>query len=191
MKKTIQDDVFGKITYNDGKWVGKEPVKLTVCGKTQDIKLEVESVSEIYDEINLGIMDKTIADIIMKNSNEYNEEESLKKKEQQKALYHNVMAILPDVEKSIEEAAVQELEEVIQDYNEESLGKLVGKDKAAGLYAAKSQEEKLESLRMTVMRVFLDRIEIKCTCDWYKYGGGFIVLENGECIMRQIDSLSF
>lgn len=190
MKKTIQDNVFGKITYNDGKWVGKEPVKLTVCGKPHDIKLEVESVSSIYDKIKLGITKESVARILIE-SGACNEEESLKKKEQQKALYHNVMAILPDVEKSIEEAAVQELEEVIQDYNEESLGKLVGKDKAAGLYAAKSQEEKLESLRMTVMRVFLDRIEIKCTCDWYKYGGGFIVLENGECIMRQIDSLSF
>ena len=191
MKKTIQDDVFGKITYNDGKWVGKEPVKFTVCGKTHDIKLEVESVSEIYDEINLGIMDKTIADIIMKNSNVCNEEEALKKKEQQKALYNSIMANLSEVEKNIEEAAVQELEEVIQDYNEETFGKKVGKDKAVGLFAASSREEKLESLKLKVMRVFLDRIEIKCTCDWYKYGGGFIVLENGECIMRQLDSLSF
>lgn len=190
MKKTIQDNVFGKITYSDGKWVGKEPVKLTVCGKPHDIKLEVESVSSIYDKIKLGITKESVARILLE-SGACNEEEALKKKEQQRALYHSVMAILPDVEKSIEEAAVQELEEVIQDYNEENFGKLVGKEKAAGLFSAKSKEEKLESLRLTVMRVFLDRIEIKCTCDWYKYGGGFIVLENGECIMRQIDSLSF
>lgn len=81
--------------------------------------------------------------------------------------------------------------EKIQDYNEESFGKLVGKEKAAALFSAKGKEEKLESLKLSVMRVFIDRIEIKCTCDWYKYGGGFIVLENGECLMRQIDSLSF
>ena len=190
MKKTIQDDVFGKITYSNDKWVGKEPVKLTICGNPHDIKIEVESVSSIYDEIKLGITKEDVAKILIE-SGYYNEDEALKKKTQQKALYQSVMANLAAVEKNIEEAAVQELEEVIQDYNEESFGKLVGKEKAAGLFAAKSREEKLESLKLKVMRVFLDRIEIKCTCDWYKYGGGFIVLESGECIMRQIDSLSF
>ena len=190
MKKTIQDDVFGEITYSDGKWVAKEPVKLTVCGKPHDIKLEVESVSSIYDKIKLGITKDSVAKILIE-SGACNEEESLKKKEQQKAFYKNVMAKLPEVEKNIEEAAVRELEEVIKDYDEENFGKLVGKEKAAGLFSAKSKEEKLKSLKLTIMRVFLDRIEIKCTCDWYKYGGGFIVLENGECLMRQIDSLSF
>ena len=56
-----------------------------------------------------------------------NEEEALKKKEQQKALYNSIMANLSEVEKNIEEAAVQELEEVIQDYNEETFGKRLEK----------------------------------------------------------------
>ena len=190
MKKTIQDDVFGKITYADGKWVGKDPVRFTICGKTQAIKLEVESVSSIYDKITLGLMKSSVAELLI-NSGAYNEEKALKDKEQQKKMFKSVIEKLPMVEKNIEEAAIQEFDEVIQNYNEESFGKLVGKEKAAGVFAAKSIDAKLESLKLTVMRVFLDRIEIKCTCDWYKFGGGFIVLDGGDCLMRQIDSLSF
>jgi len=190
MKKTIQDGVFGKITYADGKWVGKDPVKLTICGEPQKIKLEIDSVDSIYDKISLGIMESGVAELLIKTGH-CNEEEALKKKEQQKALFMSMLANLSTVEKNIEEAAVQELAEVLQDYDVESFGKMVGKEKSVGLFAAKSKDEKLESLKLTVMRVFLDRVEIKCTCDWYKYGGGFIVLEGGDCLMRPIDSLNF
>ena len=190
MKKTVQDEVFGKITYTDGKWVAKEPVKLTICESLQEIKLEIESVSGIYDKISLGLMKKSVADLLI-NSGAYNEEKALKDKELQKTLFNSVMSKLSVFEKNIEESAIQELEEVIQDYDLDSFGQLVGKEKATAVFKAKSKEEKLRSLKLTVMRIFLDRVEIKCTCDWYKFGGGFIVLEGGECLMRPIDSLSF
>ena len=91
MKKTVKDNVFGKITYKDGVWTGTSTINICVCDRPQEVMIEIESVNEIYDEINLGIMDKTIADIIIKNSNEYDEEQTIKDKIKQQQLFEELI----------------------------------------------------------------------------------------------------
>ena len=164
---------------------------MTIAGRRQEAKLEIESVNSIYDEIKLGIMKKEVAEVLMRHTNKYNEEQALQNKAKQQALYMELCVNrIHDIEKNIENAAVQELSEVLQDYDERSLSKFIGKEKAIKLLSAKTVEEKLDSLQLLKILVFMDRIEIECKCDWYKYGGGFIVIEGGECIMRPIDCLS-
>ncbi len=76
MKKTITDEVFGKITYKNGIWVAAEPIRMKVCNRIHEVKVEIESVSKIFDEIQLGLMDKKVAELIINYSNEYNEEKA-------------------------------------------------------------------------------------------------------------------
>ncbi|MBR1702955.1 MAG: hypothetical protein IJ716_13570 [Lachnospiraceae bacterium] len=189
-KKTIVDEVFGKITYKEGYWKAADPVVMTIAGRRQEAKLEIVSFSTAYDKIQLGITKKEVAALLL-NTNAVNEAEVLKKKDMQRKLYKDIVIDnLKALETNIENAAVQELSEVLQDYDERSLSKFIGKEKAIKLLSAKTVEEKLESLQLLKIFVFMDCIEIECKCDWYKYGGGFIIIEGGECIMRPIDCLS-
>ena len=189
MKKTKTDEVFGKITYRNGIWVAAEPIRIKVCNSIHEVKVEIESVSKIYDEIQLGLMDKKVAELIINCSNEYNEEKSLREIAKEQDIYKCLfLEKIHEVEKNIEAAALQEFAEMTEDKN--SLEVVFGKEKAKKLLAAKTEAEKLESLQLIVARVFIDRIEIKCKCDWYRQGGGFIILD-GDCIMRPIDCLSF
>ena len=189
MKKTKTDEVFGKITYRNGIWVAAEPIRIKVCNSIHEVKVEIESVSKIYDEIQMGLMDKKVAELIINYSNEYNEEKSLREIAKEQDIYKCLfLEKIHEVEKNIEAAALQEFAEMTEDKN--SLEVVFGKEKTKKLLAAKTEVEKLESLQLTVARVFIDRIEIKCKCDWYRQGGGFIILD-GDCIMRPIDCLSF
>ncbi len=174
MKKTIKDEVFGKITFDGMKWVKSEPESLVVAGKTHELKIEIESVSSIYDKIQLGFMKKEVAELLLK-TNSVNEKEALSKKETQRRLYSNTL---------LKNKAI--IQANIEDAMRTELSELMGNDSSLV-----PNDEWWNSLQLTVARVFLDRIEIKCKCDWYEYGGGFILIENGECLMRPIDSLSF
>ena len=138
-KRTIRDEVFGKITYRDGKWFGEEKVKISICERIHDVKLEIDSVNEIYDEIKLGLMDKIIAEILMTKSKEYNEEQALKDKERQRRLFKRLMIdMIHTVEKNMEEAALQEYNEVINSYDKNGLERFVGKEKAMNLFPVSS-----------------------------------------------------
>ncbi len=189
-KRTLLDEVYGKITFKDGYWVREQKIEMTIGGKHQEVKTEIQSFSTIYDKIQLGLFTKEVARILLE-SNVFNEEEVLKKKDIQRNLFKNLLIDkIEMLEKNIETAAVQELAKVLEDCDEERLPEHIAKAKALKLLSAKTVEEKLDSLQLTLICVFLDRIEIKCKCDWYDYGGGFIIIDSGECIMRPIDCLS-
>ncbi len=189
MKKTITDDVFGKITFDGSKWIKTEPISIVIADRIYEIKIEIESVSSVYDKIQLGLFKKEVAALLL-NSNAANESEALAKKEQQRKVFQSTMLQMKEsIQDNIEKAALQELDEVIADRS--SCEKVLGKEKTEKLLAAKTDAEKLASLQMTVARVFIDRIEIKCKCDWYTQGGGFVILESGDCMMRPIDCLGF
>ncbi len=189
-RKTIIDEVYGKITYKEGCWSAAEKKEMIVGGKKQEFKIEIESVSSTYDKIQLGLLKKEVAEILLK-SKAINEDTILENKKIQCGLYKNLLVDnIKKIEKNIENAAIYELAEVLQDYDETSLSKVIGKEKAAKLFHANTIDEKLESLQLLEAHVFVDRIEIKCKCDWYKYGGGFIIIESGECMMRPTDCLS-
>lgn len=189
-KKTIFDEVYGKITFKEGYWSLQQKTEMIIIGKQQEVKTEILSFSTVYDKIQLGLFTKEVEGILLKSS-AFNEEEVLKNKDIQRNLYKNLLIDnINMVEKNIETAAVQELAKVLEDYDEQNLPKHIAKAKALKLLSAKTVEEKLESLQLSLICVFLDRIEIKCKCDWYDSGGGFIIIDNGECMMRPIDCLS-
>lgn len=191
-KKTIMDEVYGKITFMDDGYCWKlaQKIEMTIGGKTQEVKMEIQSVSSAYDKIQLGLIPEGVAKLILQ-SNTIKEEEILKRKDIQRNLFKNLLIDnIEMLEKNIEAAAVQDLAEVLEDYDEQNLPKHIAKAKALKLLSAKTVEEKLESLQLTKICVFEDRIEIKCKCDWYDCGGGFIIIDNGECMMRPIDCLS-
>lgn len=189
-KKTIMDEVYGKITFKEGYWIREQKIEMTIGGKHQEVKTEILSFSTVYDKIQLGLFTQGVVDLLLK-SDAFKEEDVLKRKDIQRNLFKNLLIDnIEMLEKNIETAAVQELAEVLEDYDEQSLSKYVGKEKALKLLSAKTVEEKLESLQLTKICVFEDRIEIKCKCDWYDCGGGFIIIDNGECMMRPIDCLS-
>jgi len=99
-------------------------------------------------------------------------------------------AVLAIVEKNMEEAALRKREEMIENQTEESFARILGKDKAKRVFAAKTREEKLESIQLKRMRVMQDCIEITCTCDWFSPSGGFSIFPDLGVEMLYVDCMS-
>ena len=190
-KKTINDEVYGKITYKNGCWELKEKREIKISNKVESIKVEIEVYDEIYEEYRLGILNPELMKFHQKNPSLLNEEEAERIKSIQKEIYIKYfLSEAYNISEKIEEAALRKRDEILEDQTEDTFSKIVGKEKAKRVFKAKTREEKLESIVLKRMRIFKDSIEISCTCDWFNPSGGFTIFEDGNIEMFYIDSMN-
>lgn len=190
---TIDDEVYGKMTLysKENIWKVKDKVGITINGKVCNIEVEISEYNSIYVKQKYGLFNEEITEFHKKHPELLKEDYALECERDQKAIYKHL--ILDNIDctcKNIEKAALEKIAEILTDNSEDEYANCVGKEKAHKIYAAKTKEEKLESLVLERMRVFREHIEITCTCDWYNYSGGFLLEENGDVMMLSIDNMS-
>lgn len=189
-KKIVVDEVYGKIKYNEDEWKKTEEIEFVFGKVKQSVKCEIEIYNSIYEELKLGLFDEEDT-IFWRNKPEITEpEKSEEIAKKQKELYKVFLNNISDIVINMKEAAIEECDNMVNGREFAELKKMFGKDKAERIFKYKSDEDKLESIRFCKMRVFSDRIEMTCTCDWYKPSGGFIIMGDKSVIMRPLDSLS-
>lgn len=157
------------------------------------VKTEIDVYSELYEEFNMGLLSEGLMKLHRENPELLEADKAEKIKNEQKELYKK--HLIDDIDKicyNIEEAALQKREELMENETEETFSKMVSsKEKAKRVFAAKTREEKLDSLQLIRLRVFVDTIEITCKCDWFEFlGGGFTIFSDGSVEMFDIDSMS-
>ncbi|WP_238900456.1 hypothetical protein [Clostridium sp. YIM B02500] len=191
-KKTINDELYGKITYKGGYWQLKDGIKLKINNNEMTIATEISVYSMIYEEFNMGLLSEELMQFHRDNPQLLNADKAEKTKKEQKELYRK--HLIENIDKTIyniEEAALQKREELMEAETEETFSKMVGKEKAKRLFAARTREEKLASLELIRLRVLVDTIQITCKCDWFEFeGGGFVIFSDGNVEMFDIDSMS-
>lgn len=191
-KKTFNDELYGKIAYKGGYWLLRNGTILKVNNKEMLVETEISVYSMIYEEFRMGLLSEELMQFHRDNPQLLNADKAEKTKKDQKELYKE--HLIDNINKTIhniEESALRKREELIKGENEETFSKIVGKEKAKRVFAAKTREEKLDSLELIRLRVLVDTIEITCKCDWFEFaGGGFVIFPDGSVEMFDIDSMS-
>lgn len=192
-KKTFNDEIYGKITYKEeGYWLLKDRIRFKINNNEMEVKTEIDIYNSMYEKFNMGLLSEGLMQLHKKNPQLLNADKAEEVKKEQKELYKK--HLIENIDKSIhniEEAALQKREELIENEIEENFSKMVGKEKAKRVFAAKTREEKLASLELIRLRVLVDTIEITCKCDWFEFsGGGFVIFPDGSVEMFDIDSMS-
>ena len=168
MNYTLQDETFGEITFDGLNWIRTEPVSFAVGNNKFGLRTEIQSPDLVYDWARLGKLSKEVSDRIFSpelGGLRY----TLEKLEKMKDMFSR--------------AFLQGREMTQQAIKETFLRKLSEMENADV-----SPEEKLSSIRLVVVRVFDDRIEIKFNCEWYEQGVGSIVIPNkGEISLKPAD----
>ncbi len=191
VKKTFNDEIYGKVTYKEDYWLLKDRVTFKINNKEIIAKAEIDVYNSIYENFNMGLMSEGLIKFHKKNPELLRADEAEKIKNQQKALYKKY--IIDNIDKTsykIEESALGKREEMLEDENEKTFSEIVGKEKAKRVFQARTREEKLASLELKRLRVFKDSIEIQCKCDWFSPSGGFVIFSDGSIEMFYIDSMS-
>jgi len=191
-KRTIENQVYGEMTYKEDYWVLKDKMCIEIAKKKYEIVVELDVNYPLYEEFKL----KLLPEGLMKHYSENTELLEVAEAEKVFKMQERLFLMYSEVKKNevcnnLEEAALKKREEILEGQTVESFSKIVGKEKAKRCFAAKTREEKLASLELKKMRIFKDCIEIKCTCDWFKPSGGFSIFEDGSVEMVYVDSLSF
>lgn len=189
----IKDDVYGTMIFDNENdiWKVKDKVIIPINNRKCKVTVEIDVFDSLYVNQKYELFDKEILEFHKKHPELLKEDEAIECENKQREIYKKLMVNnLNDTVSSIERAALQELEEILTDEPEKYLVAEVGKEKVNKLLSAKTQEERLESLVLKRMRVFRDRIEITCTCDWYKHSGGFSINSDGYAVMLSLDCMS-
>ena len=172
MNNTIQDEIFGEITFDGLNWLKTETVSVVFAGNTSELKVEIQSPSLVYDWKRLGRLGKEAADRIF-DPNLGGIHYTLSTLGKIRELYAGIFL-------QGKESTWDKIEETAQIYLSE---KPENKDVPFA-----SINEKLSSLQLSVAHVYDNRTEIKFKCDWYEQGAGyFVIADNGEISMRPAD----
>ena len=164
MNNVIQDELFGEIAFDGIYWIKTEPVSLVIGSNKFDLRVEIQS-DLVYDWFRLGKLSKNTADVIF-NPELAHLGNALSRLEKMRNMFSRAFLQGRDsTQQSIEEAVIREMAD-----NDDSV------------------EEKLNSIRLMIARVFDDRIEIKFNCKWYAEGiGYFVIPDNGEISIKPAD----
>ena len=188
----IKDEVYGTMvldTEND-IWKVKDKVIIPINNRKCIVTVEVDVYDPVYVNQKYELFDKEILEFHKKHPELLKEDEAIECENTQREIYKKLIVDnLNDTVSSIERAALDALDEIFADEPDKYLVAEVGKGKANKLLSAQNKEERLESLVLKRMRVFIDRIEISCTCDWYRHSGGFSINSDGYAVMLSLDSM--
>ena len=190
-KKTINDSFYGEITYKEGYWSVKNGLNFKIIDREMNVKVEIDICNTMYEKFNMGLLSEELMKFHRENPQLLRSEEAEKVKKQQKELFKNYL--IDNMDKTvhnIEEAALEKRQEMLEGQTEESFSRIVGKEKAKRVFAAKTREEKLDSLELKRLRIMIDTIEITCTCDWFEPSGGSTIFPDGSVEMFFVDSMS-
>lgn len=191
-KIRINDELYGKMTMSGFDcWKLDNKKCFTINKKEQEVLVEIGILYNTYLRYELDLMPEEIKKIYEANPEKLKKKEAIEAQQQQKELYQKLLIDnIKIIEKNIEEAALRKREEMMEDQTEESFARILGKDKAKRIFAAKTREEKLESLQLKRMRVMQDCVEITCICDWFSPSGGFSIFPDLGVEMLYVDSMS-
>lgn len=189
----VKDEVYGTMILDDENdiWKVKDKVIIPINNQKCKVTVEVDIYDSVYINQKYELFDKEILEFHKKHPELINEEEAIECENDQREIYQKLIVDnLNATVNNIERAALESLDEILKDEPEKYLVSEMGKEKANKLLGAKTKEERLESLVLKRMRVFRDRIEITCTCDWYRHSGGFSINLDGYAVMLSLDSMS-
>lgn len=191
-KLKIEDEVYGKMTLSGFDcWKLENKSLFTINKKTQEVIVEIQIMYNTWLRYELNLMSDEIKAIYEQNPEKLKKEEAIEANHRQKELFQKlIIDNINIVEKNMEEAALRKREEMMENQTEESFARILGKDKAKRVFAAKTREEKLESIQLKRMRVMQDCIEITCTCDWFSPSGGFAIFPDLGVEMLYVDCMS-
>ena len=191
-KLKIEDEVYGKMTLSGFDcWKLENKRLFTINKKTQEVIVEIQIMYNTWLRYELNLMSDEIKAIYEQNPEKLKKEEAIEANHRQKELFQKlIIDNINIVEKNMEEAALRKREEMMENQTEESFARILGKDKAKRVFAAKTREEKLESIQLKRMRVMQDCIEITCTCDWFSPSGGFSIFPDLGVEMLYVDCMS-
>lgn len=191
-KLKIEDEVYGKMTLSGFDcWKLENKSLFTINKKTQEVIVEIQIMYNTWLRYELNLMSDEIKAIYEQNPEKLKKEEAIEANHRQKELFQKlIIDNINIVEKNMEEAALRKREEMMENQTEESFARILGKDKAKRVFAAKTREEKLESIQLKRMRVMQDCIEITCTCDWFSPSGGFSIFPDLGVEMLYVDCMS-
>ena len=191
-KLKIEDEVYGKMTLSGFDcWKLEHKRLFTINKKTQEVIVEIQIMYNTWLRYELNLMSDEIKAIYEQNPEKLKKEEAIEANHRQKELFQKlIIDNINIVEKNMEEAALRKREEMMENQTEESFARILGKDKAKRVFAAKTREEKLESIQLKRMRVMQDCIEITCTCDWFSPSGGFSIFPDLGGEMLYVDCMS-
>lgn len=189
---TIKDEVYGKITLDNRSniWKVKERVIIPINNKECEVMVEIDIYNSMYVKHKYELLSKELIEFNKKHPELLKEDYAIECEQDQKNIYQRL--IIDNAKKTaenIEKAALEKLDEILADETEYLIAE-VGKEKADKILGAKTKEKKLASLVLKRMRVFRDRIEITCTCDWFRHSGGFSINSDGYAVMLSLDSMS-
>lgn len=189
----VKDEVYGTMTLDSSGnvWKVKEKIIIPINNHDCEVAVEVDIYNSMYVKQKYELLPKELIEFNKKHPELLKEDYAIECENDQKAIYKKlIIDNLNDTINSMEKAALECLEEILADEPEKYLVGEVGKEKANKLLAAQTKEERLESLVLKRMRVFRDRIEITCTCDWYRHSGGFSINSEGSAVMLSLDCMS-
>lgn len=191
-KLKIEDEVYGKMTLIDEEyWRLDNKIDINLNGTVHQVKVEIEIYDDTYIRYEYNLMPEPVKKYYDEHPLELEKEETIEAEKKQKELFQTlIINNIKTIEHNMEEAALRKREEMMENQTEESFARILGKDKAKRVFAAKTREEKLESIQLKRMMVLQDRIEITCTCDWFSPSGGFAIFPDLEVEMLYVDSMS-
>ena len=189
----VKDEVYGTMTLDNKSniWKVKDKVIISINNRKCEVVVEIEVYDIMYVKNKYSLLPKEIIEFHKKHPELLKEDYAIECENDQRVIYKKlIIDNLKETVSSIEKAALEGLDEILGDEPEKYLVGEVGKEKANKLLRAKTKEERLESLVLNRMRVFRDRIEITCTCDWYEHSGGFSINSDGYAVMLSLDCMS-
>ena len=171
MNNTIQDEVFGEITFDGLNWIKTETLSLFVAGREQEFKVEIQSPDLVYDWARLGRLKKETADRIFDPNLGGIHYTKSRLRAMKDRYLRTFLKCRNSTEHNIRGAVLRKLAESEGDN-----------------FPASSVEEKLSLIHIVIARVFDDRIEIKFSCDWMEPRiGCFVIPDDGEIYVRPVD----
>ncbi|MCR4791716.1 MAG: HAD family hydrolase [Lachnospiraceae bacterium] len=165
---TIQDEAFGEITFDGLNWIKTEPLPLSVAGKVQEFKVEIESPDLVYDWARIGKLKKESADRIF-DPNLGGIHYTLARLNQMRDRYlRTFFKNRNSTEHNIRRAFLRWLSET--DGND---------------IPSSSAEETLSSIQLVTAYVFDREIEIKFTCERHEQSiAYFVIPDSGEMSVK-------
>lgn len=171
MNNTIQDEVFGEITFDGLNWIKTETLSLFVAGREQEFKVEIQSPDLVYDWARLGRLKKETADKIFDPDLGGIHYTTSRLRAMKDRYSRTFLKCRNSTEHNIRRAVLRKLAESEGDN-----------------FPASSVEEKLSLIHTVIARVFDDRIEIKFSCDWMEPRiGCFVIPDEGEISISPVN----
>ena len=170
MNNTIQDEVFGEITFDGLNWIKTETLSLFIAGREQEFKVEIQSPDLVYDWARLGRLKQETIDRIFDPNLGGIHYTTSRLRAMKDRYSRTFLKCRNSTEHNIRRAVLRKLSET------------------EGNNLTVSSEDKQSSICIIIARVFDDRIEIKFSCDWMEPRiGCFVIPDEGEISVRPVD----